>query len=403
MRCKNSQWWVTFPLVFTVVITIGLALNFGEASAYDYYVAAGNGNDSNPGTLQSPFLTLGKGLSVLFPGDTLYIREGTYLGSSSMFSIPSGKSWAEPVTLKAYQNENVILTAEPDKTVLQFKRESQYIIVDGITIDAKDGWHGVQTGIGSHHIRIMNSEIKNAKHQGFLSVEGSAYFELINLRIHDNGTNDFAHGVYINTSNHLVKDCEIYRNAGWGVHIYSGYSFKPNNNLIVNNKVYDNARTGSRGSGIGIYSGNGNKAINNIIWGNKSGVTTNWGASNTKIFNNTIYGNLMDGINVGEQSWDTQIINNISYKNSQQNIRDLGKYTILNHNIMTNPLFLDADNLDFQLQSDSPAINVGMVLTEVKYDFTGKLRPTNTNYDLGAYHRGESLLASPHGLRVLRP
>src|SRR5262249_30049396 len=46
-------------------------------SLASYYVAK-TGNDSNPGTSAQPFLTIGKGLTVLAAGDILEIGAGTY-------------------------------------------------------------------------------------------------------------------------------------------------------------------------------------------------------------------------------------------------------------------------------------------------------------------------------------
>ena len=45
--------------------------------ATNYFVAT-NGNDSNSGTIDKPFATLGKAQSKVVPGDTVYIRQGTY-------------------------------------------------------------------------------------------------------------------------------------------------------------------------------------------------------------------------------------------------------------------------------------------------------------------------------------
>ncbi len=39
---------------------------------------ATNGSDSNSGTIDKPFATLGKAQSKVMAGDTVYIRQGTY-------------------------------------------------------------------------------------------------------------------------------------------------------------------------------------------------------------------------------------------------------------------------------------------------------------------------------------
>ena len=62
-----------------------------------YYVSL-TGSDNNPGTLAQPFGTINHGASILTPGDTLYIRAGTY-AEQLVDAIPSGTSWTAPVTI----------------------------------------------------------------------------------------------------------------------------------------------------------------------------------------------------------------------------------------------------------------------------------------------------------------
>ena len=62
-----------------------------------YYVSP-TGSDSNLGTLTAPFLTINHGVRVLLPGDTLYIRGGTY-AESLIDVIPSGVSWSGRVAI----------------------------------------------------------------------------------------------------------------------------------------------------------------------------------------------------------------------------------------------------------------------------------------------------------------
>ena len=60
---------------------IGISLFFMgcflSLSATNYFVAT-NGSDSNSGTIDKPFATLGKAQSKVMAGDTVYIRQGTY-------------------------------------------------------------------------------------------------------------------------------------------------------------------------------------------------------------------------------------------------------------------------------------------------------------------------------------
>jgi|GEM_PF-1791712 len=66
-----------------------------------YYVAT-NGNDGNLGTLSLPFQTLSGAANHLNPGDTLYVRGGTYRETLTM---PVSGLANAPITIAGYSNE----------------------------------------------------------------------------------------------------------------------------------------------------------------------------------------------------------------------------------------------------------------------------------------------------------
>jgi hypothetical protein len=78
-------------------------------SGATYYVAP-NGNDSNAGTIASPWLTLTKAWTVVAAGDIIYMRGGTYHPGNSTTTL-SGKSGTSGnlITISAYQNEKPII------------------------------------------------------------------------------------------------------------------------------------------------------------------------------------------------------------------------------------------------------------------------------------------------------
>lgn len=67
----------------------------------DYFVST-TGNDSNPGTIDLPFATVAKAISVAGPGNLIYVRGGTYFPSQTINITTSGtpgnliKLWAYP-------------------------------------------------------------------------------------------------------------------------------------------------------------------------------------------------------------------------------------------------------------------------------------------------------------------
>ena len=76
-------------------------------SASGAFYVSPTGNDHNPGSIEQPFRTLAHGTAQLFPGETLYLRGGTYRETLAMGQ--SGGSDA-PITITSYQNEQVTIT-----------------------------------------------------------------------------------------------------------------------------------------------------------------------------------------------------------------------------------------------------------------------------------------------------
>jgi parallel beta-helix repeat protein len=284
-----------------------------------YYVAS-DGNDLYPGTEAQPFRTMKKGVSVLKPGDTLYVKKGTYVGSSQLRGIPSGSSWAAPVTIAAYPGHRPVIISEPNDRPLYFVG-NHHIIIDGFSINAKGSGDGIkityETGVpAAHHIRIKNSEIKNANYQGILVAGKEAqYNEFINLNVHHNG---FAcdnpgqcHGIYIDTDNNLVDGGSWYNNQGYGIHVYSrpgAADVGPSDNIVKNALVHNNGSVG-----IGLVYGVSNHAYNNIVYRNKVGISVL--TTNGLINKNTVYDNPDGGIVVGFSR--NTIRNNIIYSNER--------------------------------------------------------------------------------------
>ena len=86
------------------------------AYAADYYVAT-NGNNSNSGTISSPFLTIAKGVSVLIPGKVLCIRGGTYLQTARL-SIDNSGTAGSPITIKSYPGETAVISGDLNRNGL---------------------------------------------------------------------------------------------------------------------------------------------------------------------------------------------------------------------------------------------------------------------------------------------
>jgi parallel beta-helix repeat protein len=308
-----------------VCLICGLALLgslvHAQRSEADTYYVTTNGRDSNPGTEDQPFRTLDRGAWALMPGDTLYVKNGTYTGTLAFFGIPSGTSWDNPVTIAAYPGHSPVLQPSPDDYVFYISYTS-YMVINGFLIDGTNGnVAGIKITDGASHIRIQNSEVAYTA-DGIEVNDGAEGNEFMNLQLHDNTY----YGIYIASSNNVVEGCSIHNNGGYGIHAYSGAG-EVNNNLIRNNEIYNNGQSGNGQSGIIISRGDGNQVYDNIIWGNVGGIWVDYGASNSYISGNTIYGNTWVGIYIGPGSSKTFIgVNNI-YDNYGPSIIDNGVST----------------------------------------------------------------------------
>jgi hypothetical protein len=356
-----------------------------------YYVATA-GSDSNPGSITQPFRTIAKGLSALKPKDKLYIRGGTYAEAinSNFQTIPTGTSWSDAPVIAAYPGETVVLRPDGGGEVVNLAHSYiQYVIFDGFVIDAANVSFAVSGWGGAHHVRFKNGVIKNASKSGVLLTQGSGlssdYFEFINMKIHNNGSSLYDHGLYIATSHNLVEGCDIYGNVGYGIHIYNGTpGEQASHNVLRGNTIHHNALTDVSSAGIILSSGDGNIAYNNIIRNNSYGISVSFRATHSKVYNNVVYANTYYGIEVAAGSTAAQVKNNIVYENGWT-ILDIGSSTVMSTNMTTDPLFVNPLAQDFRLQPNSLAINAGVTLPEVATDLIGVPRPQYGAYDIGAY------------------
>ena len=383
-------------LALSVTMMIGLCLGDvlspWAATAATYYVAT-NGSNSNPGTQSAPFQTIAKGVSVLTAGDTLYIRQGTYVESISANTqkLPSGTSWANAITIAGYPRETVTLRPTEGVVLIlnaynnpHYTPSLRYLIFDNLVLDAAGNGGGVSIYGDAAYIRIQNSEIKNATQQGIHGGTGANNIEFINLKVHHNGSNTGDHGFYICMPNTLIDGGEMYSNAGAGIQIYDkGNAGCANNNVVRNTRIYNNVTSGAT-----LNYGDNIQFYNNISYNNGGGgVDVAYGnPTNTKIYNNTLYNNPSGGVQlIGPGVTGTVIKNNILYGNPAP-ISDWGATgTIQSHNFTSDPQFVNASGGDFHLQPSSPALHA-----------------SDTGGEVGAYAGApRGTMSIPNNLRVI--
>jgi hypothetical protein len=139
MRVFNSnlfkKWYVGVPLVTGILLFLLFGfLHKGTVSAggMEYFVAknhSGGCSDSYPGTIDRPWCMIAKANAELTPGDTVYIREGTY--EETIRPANSG-SEGKYITFTSYQDDLVNIKHVSTGVNLD---ERSYIHINGIKIE----------------------------------------------------------------------------------------------------------------------------------------------------------------------------------------------------------------------------------------------------------------------------
>ena len=218
-------------------------------------------------------------------------------------------------------------------------------ILDGVTVSGGNAnlWENTELKRGGGMYMPQNSPIiRNVIFAGNYGIYGGAVFNMVSS------------GIYSN--------CLFFNNSA----VYGGASMTYSSTALTfdNCTFYGNSATGHGG---GVDNWNSAFSYNNcIFWGNTS-------ATGNQIY---AYGS------------STITLNTSCYSSNANDIAvETGASIITtNNNITSNPLFVYADNHDYRLYGNSPAVNAGSnSYNATSTDIRGKDRIQNTTIDMGAY------------------
>ena len=325
-----------------------------EENGATYYVAP-QGDDAGPGTMASPWRTLGRATSELDPGDVVLVRAGTY---AENVDIARSGSDSAPITVKGFPGERPRLTG-------RLKVGSDHVRVSGFLIEGRTGTNPRDVAVyvsGADDVRITDSEVTRAGQSGVFVGDGSTRTRIVSNWIHANGRNDFLdHGIYVeNADRTLIANNVISSNVGYGVQLYPN----ADDSVVTQNTIVQNGRSGVIVGGEDTTSDR-NIVVNNIVGFNgEQGIRTFWdgpvGRGNVAS-TNLVFGN-PEGVVVGDGLAVTG--------------------TLTEH-----PGFVDAPGGDYRLSPDSPAIDRANGSRTMPFDRDGRRRPQGTGPDLGAYEQ----------------
>jgi len=301
-------------LLFGLVFGLGL-LAANHALAAEYYVAT-TGSDSNTGTQASPFATLTKGASAAGPGDTVYIRGGTYYPTGGFTFSKSGTSDTNRIKYWAYSGEVPVFDfSKANGHPNGFTVSGSWLHFKGIEIcnltEDTSAINAVVINNASHDIMELMNTHHNAGSGIFIS-HGSGGHVFLNCDSHDNydpttaqgqGQNADGFGVHYQAAGDgtstTIRGCRSWWNSD------DGYDFI-NQEFPVT--IENSWAFGSGFASYGTYkptSGNGNGfkigssktgirhlVQNNVAWGCKaSGFYANHSSGGNTWYNNTSFQN----------------------------------------------------------------------------------------------------------------
>ena len=409
------------PFTFSGACVLLVLLAASIAQGATYYVAT-TGKDSNPGTLNQPFQSFKKGIGLLQPGDTLYIRGGLYTEQVDLQTPNKTGTVGNYMTIAGYPGETVTLqyadTSEGSYGPIKARGNRGHIIFENLVLDGTNGTQksGWSIRDGNHHFILRKIEIKNFQVSGlYISAND---IQVINCTIHDQFSETGLpghryYGIYFHDGNNgLIDGNDIYNNPGGGIQAYPG----PISNLVIrNNKIHDNNSTIHSPIGGIVVAGSGYTVsnvsmYNNLFYNNGSsplsgsspGIRIDGAnTTETKVWNNTVYQNKGYGVSIN-QAKKTVVQNNIVFGNTKGEIVDFGAETAVSHNLTTDPKFIKAEAYDFRLQAHSHAIDEGLDLRQVVTDFRNISRPRGKTHDIGAYEVDTSSIISVNAPQELK-
>jgi parallel beta-helix repeat protein len=424
--------------------------------AVNYFVKSTGNDFSNDGlSPENPFKTIQKAADLTFPGDTVFVMNGTYTNECEECSV---------VSINRSGNEGgwIVYTNYPgNKPVIKF-----------------NGSEGISLVGGAHHIEVsgfkIKGNIKNVTLEEALNQPGGCN-DLGGIPLGKyNGSGIGAKGSYTIHNHHLrflrniISECgeagisaqhcdyirienNIVYNNCWtgifgssGISIYQLWNFDNNfstyrniiaNNICYGNRLYvpwfgapcdildgngiimDDCQNTSGNSTQGVYKGR-THIYNNICFKNGGSGIHTYLSNRIDIVNNTAYKNSQSvEVNVGEifasNSRDVKIYNNIMYalpgNKINSNFSNIncdydynlyyggGEIELVGPNsIIADPDFVNESlslaNANFRLKNTSPAINSGTFFKAPTLDFEGNTRSLFGSVDIGAYESAQQLL-----------
>src|SRR3984885_14364028 len=263
MTFRAVSRWLRFSGIWKLsfVAVLFASSSLLAQSGLTYYVST-SGNDSNPGTLAEPWLTIQHAANTATAGATVYVFGGVY---NQSVNFPNSGTASAPITFESY----------PGQTAA----------IDGTGLSAS-GVQGLVNIINQSYVTISGFEIRNyttssshATPTGIWITGYGAGVRILNNRVHHitttSGVNGNAFGISAyGTSQTPITQLVINGNEVYQLKTGESESVNVDGNVtqfrITNNLVHDNDNIGIDAIG---YEGVGPVGYDEAMYGEISGNT----------------------------------------------------------------------------------------------------------------------------------
>ncbi len=418
--------------------------NTSAVSVGTVYYVSPTGNDSNTGSISSPFKTLTYATNKLQPGDTLLLFGGTY---NEKLRVTTVGTAAFPVTVGPVPGQQPIIDAAYAFTPAVAIAGS-YVNISGLTVknassicELLSGSHiesknMIITGCTSHGTQVTGTYITVDSHTIYNStIENKAktwsggWGSALKIREADNVIvknnkiyKNYGEGMGVRGTNVSITDNLMYDNYSVNLYIDNTNNVQAERNIIACTSDAGYYRSGAPASGIsfGVESFPGwgmvfhdNIVRNNFITGCSKGISYYYGTEEptggfikVSVLNNTVMNSTDSALSINYSPYTTGSIvaNNIfqqqngklakvpnpqgiTFKNNYwvdydpgATVKGVGDVIGINP-LGTSPVYSDKNS--FKIMGNSKAVNAAANL--VTHDGFGVLRSLGGVPDIGAH------------------
>jgi len=388
-----------------------------------YYVST-TGDDTNAGTLASPFKTIQKALDVVSPACTIYVEAGTYSTGTIWLDNKHGSA-GNIIKIRNYDSDIAIIDGSnlSGDLDLFYLENTSYITIEGLILEnnQQNNASGFNIQGNCQNISIKNCEIRKINFSSDVSATGTsnknAYPLIVyanqdtansniiitNNKIHDCRTS-WSEGLAINgnVDGFEVSNNQVYNITNIGIDAIGNEGTAPSNDyarngVIKNNIVHDCPSPNADCGGIYVDGGHDIIIENNTAYNNQYGIEIGNEHSGTTtqsitVRNNLFYDNTLVGIKIGGYNGDVSncsVTGNTCYSNTLDDWRgELELSDKLTNTTITNNIFYSTNSQNTIVVADGSSEPSGLILNyNIFYHSNGSSSSDNFDW-YGSNHDG---------------